>query len=387
MDNGSGGEVQAGRLERRVFERPVAAISAFATVALPEPVSPVMTMVFLAAMASARNASQCLALFCRRAHEPATMRVPWQSSRRSFLAGALLLPGIGRAQLPTIPPAMIDDTLEIEGDPLEAERTRSRLFVDVGINDTGPYRFLVDSGADRSVVGAALAARLGLPLGAVAMLHSMAGRSEVQTVEVDSLSLGRATSRNMRLPALPEEWIGADGLIGIDALGTQRILLDYEQRRVTIQPSSSAPPRSAAGEQEIVVTARRRKGQLILTQVRAAGQSLYAVVDSGSEVTLGNMALAKRLFRQQQITDPKKITLMSVTGEPLVADLGILPELRVGNLILRGLPIAFADAGPFAMFGLGSSPALLLGSDVLQAFRRVGLDFGNRRVRFTLKRQ
>ncbi|GGI89747.1 hypothetical protein GCM10007973_27640 [Polymorphobacter multimanifer] len=194
----------------------------------------------------------------------------------------MLLPAIGRAQVPNIPPAMIDDTLEIEGDPLAAERTRSRLFVDVSINDTGPYRFLVDSGADRSVVGTALAARLGLPLAGVAMLQSMAGRSEVQTVEVDSLSLGRATSRAMRLPALPEAWIGADGLIGIDALGTQRILLDYERRRVTVQPSSSAPERSAAGEEEIVVTARRRKGQLILTQVRAGGLSLYAVVDSGS---------------------------------------------------------------------------------------------------------
>lgn len=99
------------------------------------------------------------------------------------------------------------------------------------------------------------------------------------------------------------------------------------------------------------------------------------------------MALARRLFSRQQITDPGKITLMSVTGEPLVADLGILPELRVGSLILRKLPIAFADAGPFTLFGLGSTPALLLGSDVLQVFHRVALDFGNRRVRFTLKRQ
>jgi predicted aspartyl protease len=310
------------------------------------------------------------------------MRIP----RRSFLAASLLLPGLVRAQLPTIPPAMIDDSLEIDGDPLAAERSRSRLFVDVGINDSGPYRFLVDSGADRSVVGAALAASLGLPSAGMAMLQSMAGRSQVQTVEVASLSLGPSTTRNLRLPALPEAWIGAQGLIGIDALGTQRILLDYERRQVTVQSSSIAPPRTAAGDEEIVVTARRRKGQLILTQVRAAGQSLYAVVDSGSEVTLGNMALAQRLFSKQQITDPKKITLLSVTGEPLIADLGILPELRVGSLILRGLPIAFADAGPFALFGLANTPALLLGSDVLQVFRRVGLDFGNRRVRFTLKR-
>jgi hypothetical protein len=37
------------------------------------------------------------------------------------------------------------------------------------------------------------------------------------------------------------------------------------------------------------------------------------------------------------------------------------------------------------MFGLADEPALLLGSDVLEAFRRVSLDFRNRKVRFVLR--
>lgn len=307
-------------------------------------------------------------------------------NRRALLAApALLLPPQLCAQTPTIPLSTIDNNLEIEGDPVEAQRRRSRLFVDTFINGQGPFRFLVDSGADRSVIGAALATRLALPSAGPVMLQSMAGRSEVQTVSVESLRVGPSTTRNLRLPALPEFSLAADGLIGIDALGTQRILLDYDRRSVTVQSSSSAPLPSG-GADEIVVTARRRRGQLILTQVRADNLSLYAVIDSGSEITLGNMALARRLFGRKLVTNPQKITLQSVTGEDLIADLAILPELRVGTLILRGLPIAFADAGPFALFGLATTPALMLGADVLQVFRRVALDFGNRRVRFTLKR-
>ena len=52
---------------------------------------------------------------------------------------------------PKIPPASIDETLEVTGEELAARELRSRLFVDVKINQKGPYRFVVDTGADRSV--------------------------------------------------------------------------------------------------------------------------------------------------------------------------------------------------------------------------------------------
>jgi predicted aspartyl protease len=309
-------------------------------------------------------------------------------SRRAFLP-TFLLPAALRAQplLPNIPPAEIDDNLNVEGDPMEAERRRSRLFIQAYVNDAGPYRFLVDSGADRSVVSTDMAAALGLPEAGQVMLQSMAGRSLVNTVRVDSLRMGESVARNLRVPALPAASIGADGLLGIDALATQRILLDYQRRRVTVQSSDSAAKLDRlGGPNEIVVTARRRGGQLIITKVRADGLPLYAVIDSGSEVTLGNMLLAERLYRRRQLTDPQEIVMTSVTGETLTAQMGILPELRIGNLVLRGLPIAFADAGPFRLFGLDRRPALLLGADVLKVFRRVALDFGRRRVRFTLAR-
>ena len=45
----------------------------------------------------------------------------------------------------------------------------------------------------------------------------------------------------------------------------------------------------------------------------------------------------------------------------------------------------FADAPPFALFGLSTQPAIFLGSDLLSSFRRVALDFGNRKVRFTMR--
>ena len=61
-------------------------------------------------------------------------------------------------------------------------------------------------------------------------------------------------------------------------------------------------------------------------------------------------------------------------------------ELQLGPVILRDVPMAFADVPPFKVFGLANEPALLLGTDILETFRRVSLDFRARKVRFQLRR-
>jgi predicted aspartyl protease len=285
--------------------------------------------------------------------------------------------------LPTVPPATIDNSLEVTGESLEARERRTRLFVDVKVNGTGPFSFLVDSGADRSVVGTGLAERLALPAEDNVMLRSMAGASEVRTVFLDTLTLGASEIGPIKAPALPERFIGADGIIGIDALADQRMLLDFDNRRVTIQDSRVAPV-SEAGE--IVVTARRRKGQLILTQASLDGTNTYAVIDTGSEISMGNSAMLARLTRGRRRPVMQDIEMLSVTGTPFIAQIAVVPELRVGGIVMQNVQIAFTDAPPFGLFGLSDRPALLLGTDLLSSFRRVSLDFRHRKVRFVLRR-
>lgn len=284
-------------------------------------------------------------------------------------------------QLP-IPPATIDDTLEILGDPIEAE-LGSRMYVEVMINDRGPYRFLVDSGADRSAIGSALAERLGLPVEQAVQLRSMAGSTMVSTVLIAKLKLGTTEITDIIAPALPERHLGAQGLVGIDALVDQRIKLDFDARTVTVQDSRLPETRREPGE--IVVTARRRKGQLILTQTSIDGAQTYAVIDTGSEITIANTAMLSRITRGRRAPAMRTVTLTSVTGQNFEARVATLPDLRIGGIVLRNVSVAFTDAPPFALFGLDKQPALLLGTDLLKNFRRLSLDFRNRKVRFTLR--
>lgn len=299
---------------------------------------------------------------------------------------SLALAGATPAARPPIPPATIDDTLEIDGESLAARLARTRMSVGVRLDGKGPYQFTVDSGADRTVVGAALARALTLPAGANVTLHSTTGTSSVGTVRIGALGIGTSEIADIAAPALPERFLGAQGLLGIDALAGQRLLLDFDARTITVQDIRRPAPTSVAAD-EIVVTARRRNGQLIITQASAAHVGIYAIVDSGSEVTMGNSALRDRIFARRRPPAVVPVQITGVTGGTAMADMIVLPEMTIGGIVLTDVPVAFYDSPPFALFGLAREPAILLGTDVLRSFSRVGLDFRARKVRFRLRRR
>jgi hypothetical protein len=283
----------------------------------------------------------------------------------------------GPSTMPPLPPAVLDDTLAIGGDDVKARRVETRLTVEVQVNGRGPYHFLVDSGADTSVVGLRIARSLRLPLGTPVVLNGMTDRNIVDRVKVDSLRLGPSIITNLELPALREEDLGADGMLGIDALVRRRLMMDFDKRIIKVEDATK-PPKSVPGE--IVVTAKRRRGQLILTEIKASGLSLDAVIDTGSEITIGNLLLRDKLVRRRHRLET--IEAIGVTGKRVTLQVAYIPELRIGRIVVHDLAVAFADLPPFEVFGLADQPALLLGTDLLKTFRRVSLDFNARKVRF-----
>jgi len=284
--------------------------------------------------------------------------------------------------LPPLPPAVIDNTLSIGGSDIAARKVESRMTVPVEIDGQGPFRFVVDSGADTSALGVNAARALGLPPTTRAMLHGMTASSLVNRVTASELKIGQSRVGNLELPVLRDEDLGAQGLLGIDALVEQRLMMDFEKHVITIEDARRPAPYV---DGEIVVIARRRRGQLILTEASANGYPLDAVIDTGSEITIGNLALRHRLFKKNS----KGLTsgqATGVTGVVVTMQLAHLDELRIGPILLRDVDIAFADVPPFAAFGLNDHPAMFLGTDLMANFRRVSLDFRARKVRFQLKR-
>jgi hypothetical protein len=284
--------------------------------------------------------------------------------------------------VPPLPPADFDNKLAIGGDDVKARDVDTRLSVDVQVNGRGPYHFIVDSGADTSAVGLRIAHDLELPLGTPAILNATTSRNLVDRVKIEELTLGPSTIRNLEVPALRETDLGGQGLIGIDALVQQRLMMDFEKHLIKVEDARK-PVKSSPGD--IVITARRQRGQLILTEVRAGHISLDAVIDTGSEISIGNLALRDQLLRRNRDRF-WTVEATGVTGVTVKLQLASVGELQLGPITLRDVPIAFADVPPFKMFGLSKEPSLLLGTDLLATFRRVSLDFRARKVRFQLKR-
>ncbi len=287
-----------------------------------------------------------------------------------------------RPNVPPLPPAVFDPTLAVGGEDVKARKVETRLSVEVHVNGRGPYRFIVDSGADTSVVGLRIARDLELPLASPAILNAMTARNVVDRVKVDRLTVGSSTVGDLELPALREIDLGGEGMIGIDALVQQRLMMDFEKHLIKVE-DARIPERREPGE--IVIIARRQHGQLILTHVKAAGYDLDAIIDTGSQITIGNLALRDKLMRHNRdkfITVP----VIGVTGETAKLQVARIAELRLGPVTLHDVPMAFADVPPFKTFGLSQQPALLLGTDILDTFRRISLDFRARKVRFQLRR-
>lgn len=257
-----------------------------------------------------------------------------------------------------------------------------RMTVPVSVGGSGPYRFLVDTGSERTVISRELARRLRLSSGRSAVLHSVMGANNIETVHIPRLQVSSNTVSVIDAPALGQSNIGADGMLGIDSLRSQRVMFDFKAKTMSITPSSQ-PLERMEGD-TIVVRARTRGGRLIFTQAKIEGKRVSVIVDTGSQVTIANLALQKLLSKKGHVPIPETVTIESVTGEQMSANVTRVAQLELGGVQLTDLSVAFADAHIFRQLDLDDRPALLLGMNAMKAFDRISIDFAAKKVRFVL---
>ncbi len=254
-----------------------------------------------------------------------------------------------------------------------------RMTVPVTIDGRGPYQFVVDTGSDRTVVSQELATLLKLAAGESVTMHSMTGVAQQTTVTVPTLTLAGQTTRDINAPALQQAYLGGHGLLGIDTLKGRRVVMDFAKRTLSVL---HAGEREAYDPDTIVVTARSKYGQLVLVDADVDGTPITVIIDSGAETTVGNNALRVLLSKRNRKMQFFKTDIVDVTGGRLGAEYASVGRIRLAGITIENAVIAFADAHPFKRYGLQNKPAMLLGMDTLRSFRRVSVDFAQRKVRF-----
>jgi predicted aspartyl protease len=256
-----------------------------------------------------------------------------------------------------------------------------RVLAPVMVNGQGPFRFILDTGANRSVLSQEVAELLHLvpsadrPIG----VQGVTGSAVLPAVDIEKLQAGDLVlARNQRVPVLSRAVLAdADGILGIDGLAGARIDIDFAADRVTIGKSNDRPAASGM----LTIPVRIAYGGLLTTRATVGRQRVIAIIDTGAERSLGNLALRSALeLAPPQEGEPGATTVMGATPEIGEGTSILVPAVRIGAAELRGLEVTFGDLHVFQIWNLEREPALLVGMDLLGTVQRLVIDYRRREI-------
>ena len=250
-----------------------------------------------------------------------------------------------------------------------------RVWAPVYINGRGPYKLVLDTGANRTAVIPSLAKKIGSPQNQnVLRVLGATGSAIVPSINVDSIEVGDLFLGDRQVAIVPDVFGGAEGVLGADGLSDKRVHIDFKNDQITILRSTG--PVRANGYTKIPV--KLRQGHLLMFEVKLAGVRTHAMLDTGAQSTIGNSslraALAKR--RRQGVENIIiGVTLDAQKGETMLA-----PAVELGDLTLRGMQVTFGDMYIFDAWKMTDTPALLIGMDIIGLLDTLIIDYKRREL-------
>jgi hypothetical protein len=318
----------------------------------------------------------------------------WPTNRRTTLKALLALGGLSSSHIvfaePNIATRLPGTPEDLSGaladpEPLFAAPTRldriGRVMTNVMVNGKGPFRFVIDTGASRSTLAPHLARALNLQpsTGRNVILNGVTGAEEVTTVAVDRLEIGALRFENQNLPVIFTSIMGnADGILGVAGFEDQRIDVDFKRDRVSVLESNGKRPHYS------MVTARatRNTNGLMIVDVRVGRYiRAKAVIDTGAERSLGNLALQNAMNKHRRNKrDVVAALVHGATPDITDGDVQEVKEATIGDMTLTNLDVIFADFHVFKLWGLDKQPAMLIGMDLLGVLDRLVIDYRRNEV-------
>jgi len=250
----------------------------------------------------------------------------------------------------------------------------------ININGQGPFRFIIDTGANRSVLSQALATRLGLAPSGEGVVHSIDDAQSAALVNIDSLSFGALRLSRGDTPVLDGPMLGGEhGLLGVDGMAGRLLHIDFTKRCVEIYESAAQMPMQGW----LSAPARMRFGSLLMVPGEIMGVHVNVLIDTGSDISLANQKLRDALrgvaARTIQYHNGHAFTF----GRPIVLEQSVwAPSLRLGHTVVDGVNAYVGDFHIFDFWGLQDEPTMLIGMDVLARSREMAIDYENGVVYF-----
>jgi hypothetical protein len=247
-----------------------------------------------------------------------------------------------------------------------------RIWAPVKIDGKGPFRLVLDTGANHSAVIQRTADVLKEPHEEeMTLVTGMTGSATVPTVRVSTMEVGELLLGPTFLPVVPDVFGGAQGVLGGEGLANMRIFADFGHDRLTITRSRS----QHAGLGFTTVPLRVVHDGLLMADVLVGRIRTHAIIDTGAQRTVGNEALRAALLRRLPY-GLKREDIMGVTLDVQQGDnLPTPPIFLSQKMTLQGVRVTFGDMYLFQRWHMLEEPTLLIGMDVLGSFDVLVIDY------------
>lgn len=301
------------------------------------------------------------------------------TDRRRLIAGAaslaLLAPHAAAQSVRKATGTRIANAADTELDVMAAWVDRyGRPTVKVTLNGAGPFDFLVDTGANTTVVAQRHIEALGIPYTGMVEVNGTTGTRDFPLAEIRQLEAGSATRERLTVAvATDANLLREDGILGADVFAGRRLTFNIPGKTVTVESPARNRWRRARSNLTI------RNGNLAEIDGRIGKVSAKFMLDTGSDECIINGPLRERLKEAYpRMPHLDEATVRGVTGHVIVGDYLELPDVRMGNVIIRDAGAVVADVPIFRIWGLEEEPAMIVGVNVLSRLDQFSIDYGAR---------
>ncbi len=248
-----------------------------------------------------------------------------------------------------------------------------RVWVPVHLNGKGPFRMVLDTGAQRSAVTANVAQALGIPtdLSPPVMMRGATGSAVAPTIQVDTLSVGELWVEPDPLPIVADAFGGAQGLLGMDGMQDKRIYIDFNNDFINI--SRSRNRRADVGFVTLDFLPNRLN--LLVVHAQIGRLKVEAIIDTGAQATIGNNALRTALRGRVERGRYGEEDITGATGDVQTGIGARVSPIAIGGISISDANVTFGDMHIFEMWNLGKEPALVIGMDLIGLLDTLVIDY------------
>jgi hypothetical protein len=253
-----------------------------------------------------------------------------------------------------------------------------RIWAPVMINGKGPFRLVLDTGASRSGVTPPVAAQLGIKpdYNSPVKLRAVTGSANVPTIRVDTIEVGDLLMNDSKLPVLNDALGGADGVLGNEGLADRRVYIDFRHDLIIISRSHGKP----ADPGFMTIPFQLEHGRLLIADVNLGFVRAKAIIDTGGEITVANLALRNALVRHRPREHTTIDQVEGVTHDIQTGEGRRAPPIQLGPIQIQTSHMTFADMRIFEYWKMTKEPAVLIGMDALGLLDTLVIDYRRREL-------